>query len=133
MASVHIEYQPLRPFGRFVRRSAIGLGLVAVLVILGAALLMLLQAGWPPVARVNRGVADGLGDAFAGRPVATNGLTAITALGGNPVMWWLATVTAGGMLLRRQLHLAGYLVVVGLGALALAPAVKLLVGWVRPQ
>ncbi|HKD98557.1 MAG TPA: phosphatase PAP2 family protein [Micromonosporaceae bacterium] len=122
----------LRPFGHFSRRSAIGLAVIVGAATGFAVLLVLVQSGWPPLERLDREAADGLNNVFADRPVLVTGLTAVTTLGGNAVMWWLATVTAIGMLLRREPHLAGYLVVTGLGALALVPIIKLLVGRARP-
>jgi undecaprenyl-diphosphatase len=128
---VSVGRQSLRPLQHFVRRTVIGLAVVVAAATGSAALLVLAQLGWPPLEYVDRNVATALGDAFAGRPTAITGLTAVTALGGNPVMWWLVTVTAAGMLLRRQVQLAAYLVVTGLGALALSPIVTLLVHWLR--
>jgi undecaprenyl-diphosphatase len=123
----------LRPLQHFVRRSLIGLVVVVAAATGSAALLVLAQLGWPPLEQVDRNVATMLRDAFARWPTAITGITTITALGGNPVMWWLVTVTAGGLLLRRQVQLAAYLVVTGLGALALTPVVTVLVQVLRER
>ena len=64
--------------------------------------------------------------------IAVTVLTAITNLGGRAILFWLVTVSAATMLIRRQYQLTVYLVVTGLGALALDPAIKLLVGRLRP-
>jgi undecaprenyl-diphosphatase len=128
---VSVGRQTLGPLQHFVRRTMIGLVVVVAATTGSAALLVLAQLGWPPLEQVDRNVATALGDTFAGQPTAITGLTAVTALGGNPVMWWLVTVTAVGMLLRRQAQLAAYLVVTGLGALALSPIVALLVQRLR--
>ena len=76
---------------------------------------------------------DALNHAVAGDRIAVTVLTAITNLGGRAVLFWLVTVSAATMLIRRQYQLTAYLVVTGLGALALDPAIKLLVGRLRPM
>jgi undecaprenyl-diphosphatase len=118
----------LRPIGRFTARSIVGL---AAIVVAGAVVggLLGLARGWPPLGHADQAVAQALNHAFAPRPMGFTGLTAIAALGGNAVIWWLVTVTAGGMLIRRQPRVAAFLVVTGLGALALAPLIKLFAGW----
>src|SRR3954469_15730573 len=124
-----------RPLVSFVGRSVIGLVVVVAVVTACAAVMVLMETTWPILEGIDRGAAA-LVDRTVDRqsPVAT-AFAVIMALGGNVVMWWLATVTAAGMVLRRQLRLAVFLVVTGFGALALAPLVKLVVGglpWDRP-
>jgi undecaprenyl-diphosphatase len=121
----------VRLLGHFARRTAVGLALVAGGAAGFALLLYLLRSGWPPLEQLDSRAATAAHRAFAGRPIAVTALTALTNLGGNAVMWWLVTVTALGMLLRRQAHLAAYLVLTGLGALALVPLLRLLPARIR--
>ena len=113
----------------FVAQSVLGLAAVAIAVALAAAAVVLMQRGLPALDELDRDAATALDHVLERRSAATVTFTAATALGGNAVMWWLATVTAAGMVFRGQLRLAAFLVVTGLGALALAPLVKLLAGW----
>jgi undecaprenyl-diphosphatase len=124
-----------RPLASFIGTSVIGLVLVVALVIACAALIMLMETTWPPLERFDRGAAALVDRTVERQSPAATGFAVIMALGGNVVMWWLATVTAAGMVLRRQLRLAVFLMVTGLGALALAPLIKLVVAglpWERP-
>jgi undecaprenyl-diphosphatase len=114
-----------RPLQHFAGRIAVGLGLVAGGAAGFALLLYLVRTGWPPLERLDARAAAAAHRAFTGRRIALTALPVVTNLGGNAVMWWLVTVTALGMALRRQVRLAGYLVVAGLGALALVPLVHL--------
>jgi undecaprenyl-diphosphatase len=117
----------------FVRRSGTGLVLVMVLVTGCTALIVMMQRGWQPLDNLDRGVASVLDRTSGEKSAVSSALSVLTALGGNAAMWWLATVTAAGMILRRQLRLAAFLVVTGLGALVLAPLVKMLVDWMPPD
>jgi undecaprenyl-diphosphatase len=122
----------LRPIERFTGRSIVGLVAVAAGATGFGALLVLVRLHWTPLESVDRGVAAALNKAVAERPLAVDGLTALTGLGGNGIMWYLVTVTAAAMLIRRQVRLAAYLVTAGLGAIALTAVVKTLVGRLRP-
>jgi undecaprenyl-diphosphatase len=123
----------LHPYEHFAWRSLVGL-VAAVAAATGFGMLLLLvRWGWPPLASFDRNVVDGLNHAVAGQRVAVTVLTAITNLGGRAILFWLVTVSAATMLIRRNYQLTAYLVVTGLGALALDPAVKLLVGRLRPM
>jgi undecaprenyl-diphosphatase len=124
-----------RPLVSFVGRSVIGLVLVVAVVTACAAVMVLMETTWPILEQVDRGAAALVDRTVDRQSPAATAFAVIMALGGNVVMWWLATVTAAGMVLRRQLRLAVFLVVTGFGALALAPLVKLVVGglpWDRP-
>ena len=123
----------LRPYEHFAWRSLTGLVAIVAAGCGFGALLLLVRWGWPPLASFDRGVVDGLNQAVAGQRVAVTVLTAITNLGGRAVLFWLITVSAATMLIRRNIQLAVYLVVTGLGALALDPVIKLLVGRIRPM
>jgi undecaprenyl-diphosphatase len=124
-----------RPLASFIGTSVIGLVLVVSVVTVCAALMVLMETTWPALEHLDRGVAALVDRTVERQSPAATAFAVIMALGGNVVMWWLATVTAAGMVLRRQLRLAVFLVVTGFGALALAPLVKLVVGalpWDRP-
>jgi membrane-associated phospholipid phosphatase len=117
---------------RFTGRSLVGLVAVVGVGSGFGLLLMLVRFGWKPLYRVDHGVADWLnGIVSAHRPVVT-ALTALTALGGRPVMIWLVVIVVIGLLIRGQRRLAAYLVVTGVGALMLDPSLKLIVGRLRP-
>jgi undecaprenyl-diphosphatase len=97
--------------------------------------MVLMEMTWPTLEKFDRGAAALVDRTVERQSPAATAFAVIMALGGNVVMWWLATVTAAGMVLRRQLRLAVFLVVTGFGSLALAPLVKLVVGglpWDRP-
>jgi undecaprenyl-diphosphatase len=122
----------LRPVEQFTRRSIVGLaGVVAALSGLGV-LLVLMRLNAAPVRRLDGDVAVWLGGAVTGRPAALSVLTFGVKLGGSAVLWWLVTVGTAAMLIRRQVHLAMYLLVTGAGALVLVPAASFLVRWVVP-
>src|SRR4051794_26707410 len=124
-----------RPLVSFFGRSLIGLVLVVAVVTACAAVMVATETTWPTLEALDRGAAALVDRSVERQSPAATAFAVIMALGGNVVMWWLATVTAAGMVLRRQLRLAVLLVVTGFGALALAPSVKLVVGglpWDRP-
>jgi undecaprenyl-diphosphatase len=122
----------LRPYEHFAWRSLTGL----IVLIAGATgfglLLLLVRDGWPPLVSFDRNAVDMLNHAVAGDRVAVTMLTAVTGLGGRTILFWLVTVSTAIMLIRRQYQLTAYMVVTGLGALALDPAIKALVGRLRP-
>jgi undecaprenyl-diphosphatase len=123
----------LRPYEHFAFRSLTGLVAIVAAGCGFGVLLLLVRWGWPPLAGFDRNVVDGVNHAVAGQQVAVTVLTGISNLGGRAVLFWLITVTAVTMLIRRNYQLTAYLVVTGLGALALDPAIKLLVGRLRPM
>ncbi|RKR91158.1 undecaprenyl-diphosphatase [Micromonospora pisi] len=121
-----------RPGGQFTERSLAGLVFIVGTGAGFALLLMLVRVGWGPLHRVDAGVAAWFNELVAPHHPLVTVLRAITDLGGRPIMMWLVTVAVVGLLIRRQGRLAGYLVVTGIGALALDPSLKALVGRLRP-
>jgi undecaprenyl-diphosphatase len=116
----------------FAERSLLGL-LVVLLIGLGFGLLLVLvRANWSPLLSLDRGVAQGLNDVVASRGSAVEALTVVSRLGGRPFMMWLVAVAVVLLLIRRRTRLAVYLVVTGIGALLLDPALKAAVGRLRP-
>jgi undecaprenyl-diphosphatase len=122
-----------RPFEHFAGRSLAGLAAVIAAASGFGLLLLLVRSGWPPLARFDRGAVDTLNQAVASNRIVVTVLTTITNLGGRAILFWLVTVSAAVMLIRRQYPLTVYLVATGLGALALDPAIKILVGRLRPM
>jgi undecaprenyl-diphosphatase len=120
-----------RPGGQFTERSLAGLVFI-VGTGTGFALLLLVRVEWGPLHRVDSDVASWFNHLVAPHHPLVTVLRAISSLGGRPIMIWLVTVAVVGLLIRRQRRLAGYLVVTGLGALALDPSLKALVGRLRP-
>jgi undecaprenyl-diphosphatase len=122
----------LRPYEHFARRSLVGLAAVIAAATGFGLLLLLVRSGWPPLTSFDRGAVDALNQAVAGNRIMVTALTAITNLGARAILFWLVTVSAAVMLIRRQYPLTVYLVATGLGALILDPAIKMLVGRLRP-
>jgi undecaprenyl-diphosphatase len=122
----------LRPFERFTGRSIVGLAMIVAAASGFGALLVLVRLHWAPLQSADWGIAEALNRAVAGVAPVVKVLETITTLGGNAAIWWLVTVGAACMLIRRQFQLAAYLVVAGAGALVLTPLVKTFVGRMRP-
>jgi undecaprenyl-diphosphatase len=118
---------------RFAVRAALGVAVVVAVVGLAAAAMeMLMLRGMPALSHLDGRAAVALDHVLENRPAATV-FSVMTALGGNVVMWWLATVTAAGMWLRRQPRLAVFLAVTGVGALVIALLVRVMVRWLPPD
>lgn len=115
----------------FVGTSAAGL----TALVLGAAcfaVLVALVGSQSPVLAVDRRVTAWLNGAVTGNPVLVAVLERITMLGGPTASWVILTTLTVALLIRRQWRLACFVAVTGLGAAVLSPAVKLLVGRLRP-
>jgi undecaprenyl-diphosphatase len=120
------------PLRHFAWRSVLGLLVVLGIGLGFGLLLVLVRANWSPLLSLDRGLAQGLNDVVAPRPAVADVLTAVSRLGGRPVMMWLVAVAVALLLIRRRTRLAIYLVVTGVGALLLDPSMKALVGRLRP-
>lgn len=121
-----------RPLGHFAERSLRWLAVITGTGVGFGLLLMLVRVRWGPLFDVDRGAAVWFNELVAPHGPLVTVLAAITDLGGRPVMIWLVTVATVGLLIRRQGRLAVYLIVTGAGALILDPALKALVGRLRP-
>jgi undecaprenyl-diphosphatase len=117
--------------GEFVGRSAAGL----IALVLGAAafatLLALVESG-SPLVTLDRSVAAALNAAVAGEQLLVSALRVVTDLGGSETSRLVLSTLTVVLLVRRQPRLASFVAVTGLGAAVLSPAVKELVGRLRP-
>jgi undecaprenyl-diphosphatase len=118
---------------RFAIRSMIGLLAVLAGSFGFVLLLTLVRAAWTPLYRADQQVADSLNAVVAGNDLAVNVLRALTDFGGHTLLVRVLLLATGYLLIRRQFQLAAYVIVTALGALILDPALKLLVGRVRPE
>jgi undecaprenyl-diphosphatase len=109
-----------------------GILAVAVSGLLFALLALVVRLGFWPLLTFDKAVAESLNRAVAPRPAVVRGLTAITTLGSAGVLVWLVVLALIVLLVRRRFRLAAYLAVATLGALILDPALKALVGRLRP-
>jgi membrane-associated phospholipid phosphatase len=120
------------PLRHFAGRSVLGLFAVVAVGLGFGLLLLLVRLHWGPLLRLDHNVAEGLNHLVAPHPAVVGALTAISALGGRPVLTWLVLIPAVVLLIRRRPRLAIYLAVTGVGALLLDPSLKALVARVRP-
>lgn len=121
-----------RPFGHFAERSVLGLAGVTVAGVGFGLLLILVRFQWGPLHDADHGAAVWFNDLVYRHDPLVTVLRAVTDLGGRTILIWLVTVAMVGLLIRRQGRLAAYLIVTGAGALLLDPALKALVGRLRP-
>ncbi|MBW0098391.1 phosphatase PAP2 family protein, partial [Pseudonocardia sp. KRD-184] len=118
-----------RAAGRFAAGSATGL---LALVGAGVGLVAALWFLSGPLVALDVAVARAANDLVAPRPWSVAGLTAVTTLGTGLTAALVLATLAAALLVRRQRALALYVVVAGAGGAVLAPAVKGLVGRLRP-
>ena len=120
------------PVRHFAQRSLLGL-LVVVAIGLGFGMLLALVRGrWAPLLRLDHDVAESLNHLVAPHPALVGTLTAVSRLGGRPVLIWLVVLAVVLLAIRGRTRLAVYLAISGIGALLLDPSLKTLVGRVRP-
>lgn len=115
--------------GRFAATSAVGLVLV---VGLGIAVALLVGLFARPLLAVDEGLAAAVNGVVAPRPWLVGLLSALTALGSTIAGAVVLATLALALLARGRHRLAAFTAVTGLGALGLVPAVKALVGRLRP-
>lgn len=126
------KVEQLRPVEHFTGRSLVGLLAVTGLGTGFGLMLMLVRFKWGPLYRLDHGAADELNRIVSAHHPLVVVLSAITNLGGRAITVWLVVIVAISLLIRGRRRLAAYLVVTGVGALMLDPALKLIVGRLRP-
>jgi undecaprenyl-diphosphatase len=117
---------------RFAGRTLAGFAVVSAGGVVFALLALLVRTHFGPMYTLDQGIAVGLNHAVAHHPLIVRILAAVTKLGGRQQLIGIVAVVVTGLLIRRQYRLALYLVVTGLGAIILDPALKLIVGRLRP-
>ena len=122
----------LVPARHFAERTAAGLLAVAGAGLGFGLLLLLVRTHWTPLSGADRAIAEGLNRLVAPHQWMVDALNGVSRLGGRPVLLPLVVIAVLALLLRRQPRLATYLAVVCAGGLILDPALKVLVGRIRP-
>lgn len=127
-----VERTGWAPVRHFAERSV--LGLLAVLAVgLGfGVLLLLVRFHWGPLQSLDRSVADGLNRWASGSDTVVAVLQKISSAGGRGFMVPLVVLLVLLLVIRRLPRPAIYMVVTGLGGWVLDPALKSLVGRLRP-
>jgi undecaprenyl-diphosphatase len=120
-----------RPLEHFTARSLAGLaGVVAAGLAFGV-LLALVRFRFGPLYDLDHGVASSVNGYVSEHEGLLDLIRFVTGIGG-PLKVWVVVLAVAILLIRRRARLAIFLVVAGLGALALDPTIKLLVGRLRP-
>ncbi|CAA9435417.1 MAG: hypothetical protein AVDCRST_MAG66-3550 [uncultured Pseudonocardia sp.] len=120
---------PDRALGRFTATSAAGL---AGLVLAGLAVALVLRLLAGPLLGADAALAGAVNAVVAPQPWLVATLSALTTLGETVTGAVVLVVLTAALVVRGRRRLAAFTVVTGLGALALGPAVKALVGRLRP-
>jgi undecaprenyl-diphosphatase len=111
------------------RRNALALaGAAFVFALLAAAV----RLGWTPLLSADNTVVRAVNRAVAPEPGLVRALKLVTTLGGATVLTGLVGLLVVVLLIRRRYPLAAYLAVTALAAPVLDPAMKALVGRLRP-
>jgi undecaprenyl-diphosphatase len=121
-----------RQMERFAGRSLAGLLAVAGAGVGFGLLLLLVRSSWSPLLQLDRWAANGLNELISPHPVLVALLNGTTSLGGRTILIWRVAVVVIGLFIRRRRRLAVYLLVTGVGYLLLDPALKAIVGRLRP-
>lgn len=116
---------------RDVRRLRGILAVAAAALVFGV-LVALVRLAWSPLTSADASVARHLNLLVAPHPLAVRGLVFVTTLGSAAFLVRLVLLAMIVLLVRRRWRLATYLAVTTLGALALDPTLKALVGRLRP-
>ncbi|MHA6784184.1 phosphatase PAP2 family protein [Pseudonocardia saturnea] len=118
-----------RSAGRFAATGAAGLAVLLVVGLGSAAVLWLLTG---PIAALDRTVAVAVNEWAAPQPLLVAAMEAVTTLGADLAAAVVLTTLAVALLVRRRTLLAIFVVVAGAGGAVIAPALKALVGRLRP-
>ncbi|MBB5867502.1 undecaprenyl-diphosphatase [Allocatelliglobosispora scoriae] len=97
-----------------------------------AVLLLLVRARWQPLEDIDHGVAAALNRTVAAHAWMQQVLRFITSFGSTLVLSCVVAVVAAALVIRGRTRLAVYLLVTGVGAIIMGPALKLFVGRLRP-
>lgn len=120
------------PARRFTTVGVLGFAALASAGALFALLLLLVREQWNPLESLDHGVANALNGFVSSHHAFEVALKAITTLGNTAVLCGIVGVIAVALIVRGRARLAAYLVVTGVGALIMGPALKLFVGRLRP-
>ena len=121
-----------RGIGRFTLRAALGWAGLLLAAVPFLLLWLLVEAAWPPLAQVDRGVAVALNRAVSGSGWPVSLLRAVTDLGGTGFAVLAMTLATSFLLIRRQRRLAAFVATAGLGLVVLGPVTKAVVDRARP-
>lgn len=127
-----MEMTPARkPLEHFTARSLVGLAAIVAAGIAFGILLALVRFRFGPLYDLDHGVANSVNGYVADHEGLLNIIRFITDLGGG-LKVWVVVLAVAALLIRRRTRLAIFVIVSGLGALALEPTIKTLVGRLRP-
>jgi undecaprenyl-diphosphatase len=117
---------------RFAGVSVAGLAATVAAGVGFALLLLLVRDQWKPLESMDHNVAVYMNRVVGAHHRMQAVLQFITAFGSTFVLSCIVAIVAIALIIRRRARLAAYLVVTGVGALIMGPALKLLVGRLRP-
>ncbi|MFD0580330.1 phosphatase PAP2 family protein [Dactylosporangium darangshiense] len=100
--------------------------------LLFSVLVIAVRIRWVPLESVDRGVADELNELIAPSHVLVSLMGGVSRVGSFAVLFWLITIGATLLLVRRQFRLAAFLGAAAVGGLVLDPTLKAAVGRLRP-
>lgn len=120
------------PVRRFAGRSVISLIVVVALGVAFGVLLLLVRFHWGPLQNADANADNGVNAYVSAHKGLVKVLQSVAALGGRTTLIALIVIAIILLLIRRRARLAVYLVAAGVGALLLDPALKTLVGRLRP-
>lgn len=120
------------PARRFTVTGIAGFVGVGAAGVVFALLLLLVRDQWTPLESLDQNIADTLTSFVSAHAVVEAALKAVTTLGNTAVLFGVVGVIAVALIVRHRSRLAAYLVVTGLGAIIMGPALKLFVGRLRP-
>jgi undecaprenyl-diphosphatase len=105
---------------------------VVVAALVFGVLAALVRFSWTPLLSLDSAVARDLNAVVAPHPALVRALVVVTSLGGAGFLVRLVLLAVIVLAVRRRFRLAAYLTVTTLGALALDPTLKALIGRLRP-
>lgn len=127
------EPEEVRPPGRAIAISAVGLAGLLAAGLGFAVVLALVAAGWAPLRGLDQEVVAALNARVSDQPLVVTALTVLTWLGGAQAGTLLVCSLTVYLLVRRLPRLAVYVAVTGIGAAVLNTGAKALVDRTRPE